>query len=66
MKTLVPYHFINSRIVGWKCFECGQTFQLKEDESMDSEKPLLRIQEEFRAHRCEEHGDNSRSNAAVA
>ena len=66
MKTLVPYYFVNSRIVGWKCFECGHTFQLKEDESPDAEEPLLRIQDEFRAHRCEEHRDATRSNAAVA
>lgn len=62
MKTLVPYYFVNSRIAGWTCSECSQTFDLQQDEPLDSEEPLLRIQQEFRAHHCEQ----TKSSAAVA
>ena len=52
MRTLLPYYFISTRIVGWQCSQCQRIFRLAVGESVSSNEPLKKIRRQFREHKC--------------
>ena len=53
MRTLVPYFFISTHPVGWKCSLCGQIFRVPLNVlGAPSSKPDDDVRSRFEAHSC--------------
>jgi hypothetical protein len=53
VRTLVPYYFVSTQPVGWKCSECGKLFQIKIALKTMPQDPMPEIKADFKAHKCE-------------
>jgi hypothetical protein len=53
MRSLVPYFFISTHPVGWKCSACGQIFRVPLNVlDKPTSKPDDDVQVRFAAHSC--------------
>ena len=53
MRSLVPYFFISTHPVGWKCSLCGKVFRVPLNVlSRPTSKPDDDIHAKFEAHSC--------------
>jgi hypothetical protein len=52
VRALVPYYFVSTQPVGWKCSECGRVFRIRVSVTKTPQDPMPDIQAEFKSHKC--------------
>lgn len=54
VRSLIPYFFVSTQPLGWKCSECEKVFRIKVALGAPPPYPMPEIRAEFRTHKCEE------------
>ena len=58
MRLLVPYYFISTHPVGWRCSDCGKIFRVPINVlQQPTSKPADDVQARFEAHSCLQYLD---------
>jgi hypothetical protein len=52
MRELVPYYFVNGKILGWMCGTCKQEFERGDGDASEDGTTPAPVQQAFDAHTC--------------